>query len=251
MSERNWGHIPGFQNHADIPTRLGPLPNLLDSCWFNGPSFLLDPNFKFVEYVVSKLKLDQVESECKKGFRENLCFVVEGSDVDAVDEKSTQYELNELITMINYSTLKKLLIVTGYVFRFVNNMKAKLRKDNSIIVMDKFLTVCELDFVLDCWIIEEQKALQEQSNFNKLRTSLKLFHDDKKILRLKGRFANTLISFDEKFPIILRDSSYFTVLVVWDAHFKVLHHGVETTLEKVRAKFWIVKGRKTVKNIIR
>ena len=40
------------------------------------------------------------------------------------------------------------------------------------------------------------------------------------------------------------------MLIIRDVHERVMHHGIETTLSCVNAKFWIVKGRKTVKNVL-
>ena len=72
----------------------------------------------------------------------------------------------------------------------------------------------------------EQEILQRQARFGKLKVSLKLFVDTLGLLRLKGQFENAALDYDEK------------------SHERVLHHGTETTLNYVRSKIWIVKGRK-------
>ena len=41
------------------------------------------------------------------------------------------------------------------------------------------------------------------------------------------------------------------MLIIRDAHERIMHHGIETTLSCVRAKFWIVKITKTFKNVLR
>ena len=73
------------------------------------------------------------------------------------------------------------------------------------------------------------------------------------LLPLKGRFENARLDYDEKHSLILRslENSFFTELVILDSHERVLHHGFETTLSDVRSKFWIVKGRKPVKSVLR
>ena len=102
------------------------------------------------------------------------------------------------------------------------------------------------------WVKQEQKVLRNQDNFTKLEASLKLFEDNQGILRLRGRFAGSTLKYDEKYPIILRDScSYFTKLVILDAHERVIHQGVESTLSYVRSTYWVLKGRKTVKDVLR
>ena len=40
-------------------------------------------------------------------------------------------------------------------------------------------------------------------------------------------------------------------MIILDSHERVLHHGIETTLSDFRSKFWIVKGRKPVKSVLR
>ena len=70
---------------------------------------------------------------------------------------------------------------------------------------------------------------------------------------MKDRFANSSICYDERHPILLRSDtiSYFTTLIVRNSHQKVLHHGIETKLNHIRSIFWITKGRKTVKDILK
>ena len=91
--------------------------------------------------------------------------------------------------------------------------------------------------------------LQRQADFGKVKVSLKLFLDKLGLLRLKDRFENATLNYDEKHPLILRslENSCLTKLIILDLHKKVLHHGIETTLSDVRSKFWIVKGQKAVR----
>ena len=100
----------------------------------------------------------------------------------------------------------------------------------------------------------EQEILQRQIDFGKLEVSLKLFVDTLGlILRLKGRFENAALDYDEKHSLMLRslENSFFTKLIILDSYEKVLHHGIETTLSDVRSKFWIFKGQKAVKSVLR
>ena len=72
-------------------------------------------------------------------------------------------------------------------------------------------------------------------------------------MRLKGRFANSSLEYEEQHPFILRskDSSYFTRLIIFNAHEVTMHHGIKTILAWIRKNYWIVKGRKSVKEVIR
>ena len=61
---------------------------------------------------------------------------------------------------------------------------------------------------LKLWIKREQRLFKRQDNYSKLNASLKLFTDEEGIFRLKGRFANSSICYDE------RHRSYFEVVVL-------------------------------------
>ena len=83
-----------------------------------------------------------------------------------------------------------------------------------------------------------------------MKNSLKLFEAENSILRVRGRFGNTSFDEDVKHPMLIGGAErHFTVLLVRYGHAKVVHSGVEATLSWLRTKYWITKGRKTVKQI--
>ena len=94
--------------------------------------------------------------------------------------------------------------------------------------------------------------MQAQENYDKLKSSLKLFADNAGLFRLKGRFGESTLTFQEHCPILLRPSidSHVTRLIVFDAHEKVYHTGSEATLARLRHRYWVYKGRKSVKDIL-
>ena len=285
----NWFHIAGVNNPVDIPTRVCKLSDL--ERWFKGPEFLYS-NFEVDEFDVGekwKLVESVVESEMKvvkKNLKDaktvhNFCFETFSRGVEVSDEvlkvvrdveiehvnnlsvvqtsqtvtekKDVTNSIYNVIDITRFSSLKKLIMVTGYVFRFINNLKSKIKTEISKLVFDNVLTFDEYERAINLWVVAEQEMLKRQSDFMKLKTSLKLFNDSFGLLRLKGRFENALMNYEEKHPLILRSAadSYFTKLIIIDAHEKVLHHGIETTLNCIRSKFWIVRGRKAVKGVLR
>ena len=95
----------------------------------------------------------------------------------------------------------------------------------------------------------EQLHIQRSDKFRLLKKSLNLFYDDDGILRLKGRLENASMRFEEKFPILLRDS-HFLHLHIRKSHAEVWHDRVKATLTKLREKFWVVRGRQVVSRMI-
>ena len=124
--------------------------------------------------------------------------------------------------------MKKLIIVTGYLIRFVNNLKGTLKNDNANVLLENTLTIDEYNNALNLWIKTEQGILQRQTDFGKSKVLLKLYVDTLGLLRLKGRFKNAALDYDEKDPLILRtlENSFFSKLIILHPHEKVLHHGI-------------------------
>jgi len=259
VDRNKWYFVKGELNPADIPTRISKgLVDCFDDSWLSGPSFLLKSS---VDNFISNDELNSSETflESKKSFLQG-----EGCDDFKTETETNHYQTNltvttdinvclsEIINVGRFSCLRKLVVVTGFVIRYITNLKNKIRQFQHKNITEETLTVDEYNNALTILIIEEQRIMRQQSDFTKLEKSLKLFTTDDNVYRLKGRFQNSTMTTDEKHPIILRDgSSTFTKLVIWDAHQEVMHHGIETTLACLRKKFWIIKGRKTVKSVIR
>ena len=137
--------------------------------------------------------------------------------------------LNTVIDCTRFSTLKRLVSVTGYVMRFIGNIRKRLEKRTDIIT-DEVLTVEEYEEALSRWIAEEQLMIKENLNYGNVRASLNHFDDKDGVLRLRGRFANSKLRYERQYPVLLRSDSHFTKLIIWDAHEATMHHGVESTL---------------------
>ena len=90
--------------------------------------------------------------------------------------------IHNVIDTTRFSLLKKLVIVTAYVIRFVNNLK----NNNANGLLENTLTIDEYNNALNLWIKTEQEILQRQTDFGKLKVSLKLFVDTLGLLSLKG-----------------------------------------------------------------
>lgn len=177
------------------------------------------------------------------------------SDVGRIDTimiskvDNPTYFVKEIIDIDRFSTLNKLLSTIAYVLRFIHNLKSKVK--GTQVIMDETITLDERKCTMDLWITSEQDELKKRPDFSKLKSSLKLFVDDATCYRLRGRFGNSMLERDKKYPLILRGiESSFTKLLIEDSHYKVYHHGVETTLAYIRERFWILRGRRTVKSVL-
>ncbi|XP_068757821.1 uncharacterized protein [Montipora capricornis] len=100
------------------------------------------------------------------------------------------------------------------------------------------------------WIRHVQQEIPKSDKYPQMKSSLGLYRDEEGILRCRGRIGMSSLPYDTRFPILLPRSQYFTKLVILKCHDQVMHNGVAETLVQVRSRYWIVKGRQTVKSII-
>ena len=156
-------------------------------------------------------------------------------------------KLEEVIPCRSYCSLQKLVRVTAHVLRFLSNLK---RSFDSKKIAQEDITQEEYGYSQELWVKEVQKSFQESEKFGQLKVSLFLFSDDKDVLRCGGRLKNASIPYDTRFPIILPRDSFFTELVIWNCRQRVMHNGVRDTLTELTSKFWVLKGHRTVQNVI-
>ena len=109
--------------------------------------------------------------------------------------------IGEAIDCTKFSSVDKLLRVTSYVSRFINNVKFRIGK--SEVILNDELSADEMNASKIIWLKYEQSFLVAEWKFDKLKSSLKLFCDKDSIWSLKIRF-NQLITFSytNKFPIL-------------------------------------------------
>ena len=236
-----WFHVKSEENPSDFPTR--PFESYSE-IWEKGPRFLLNSSINVEPFEChDETLLVEVMKEKRKSVLESLTLA-------SVIENKSNNSLLSVVDITPFGSLKKVITVVGYVFRFINNVKNKIRKNHSLINMADTLSLEEYQASLTRLVRADQAIIKNDVKFNKMQQSLNLFPDDDGIFRLKGRFGCHL-PYEQSYPALINRKGHLGKLIVLDAHERSLHHGVETTLAKVRQKFWIVKGRKYVKDIIR
>ncbi|XP_060594566.1 uncharacterized protein LOC132748914 [Ruditapes philippinarum] len=179
----------------------------------------------------------------------------------AIDCKTSRDSLQtpniiEILDFQRYNSYMKLLRVTAYVNRFVNNCRRseKIRGP---------LETHEMDVAARQLIIhvqrqnypEVKKYLLENKSSRSRRptivTQLDLFMDDDKLIRCGGRLHNAPLQESTRFPYLLPSKHQFTDLIIKDAHIVQLHSGTASTVTFLRQKYWIPSIRQRVRKIVR
>lgn len=73
-----------------------------------------------------------------------------------------------------------------------------------------------------------------------------------KVLRLKARFVNSLLGYEQNFQSFYRVAKIikFTKLLIRNLHRKVYDKGLESTLSFFILQFWICKRRKAAEAVL-
>ena len=98
--------------------------------------------------------------------------------------------------------------------RIYFQLRTKQKKSNDYRSGD--LSTEEIIISKEHWLKYEQLFIANSDKYDeKVKNSLKLYYDEKGILRLNTRISYVeSFNFDKKFPILLRNDSHFTQLFI-------------------------------------
>ena len=197
-----WNHCPTDQNPADLLTRGITTSQLqLSSLWNNGPTWLLQETQWPVWNPLSTINLSLFEtevfesevSETKANTTETPNTASSGSN----QKQTNSVDIHLITDMSRYSSLEKLLMVTTYVYRFLQNIaKTEPRIEGPI-------TPSEKHEALKVWIknCQNRHYSKEIANLKSpsstrlpLVRQLRLYLDTEGYLRCGGRIHNAPLS---------------------------------------------------------
>lgn len=234
-----WHHCPGKENPADVPSR-GSTPSELNSNvqWRHGPSWL-----------VSLTEMPLIEDEptisetCLLELKVNR-----PSTSHSLLNASELVNLMEVVDCKKFSKLSRLVRVTAYVYKFVQRMKCKTNRQN--VVISSELSSAEIARAELQWLLTIQQGLVKDKAFSMWRKQFGLYLDERGLWRCRGRLENADLPIATRHPVLLPKHHPLTVLVIREAHERVMHNGIKETLAEVRARYWILQGRQVVRQVL-
>lgn len=227
-----WRHVPGQLNPADVASRGCSVSALVSHSLWWSPPWLTESESNWPE-----LRVDQPTD--LPGLR---CFAVTNSDP----------ELNLDFLLERFSNFDKLISVTGWIMRFVNNLRNKNTRTSQT-----YLTVSERKKALLHWVnlIQKQnfsseiEQLRDDSQVKGHLRRLNPFIDKDGLLRVGGRLKNANLNFDARHPLLLPKAGTFVKLLITDLHIKNAHAGPNALLAILQRNFWVLSARRVVRNV--
>lgn len=161
-----------------------------------------------------------------------------------------------LIDLNNYSNFDKVVRVTSWVRRFVNNCRSSANKlvgplttkelnDSEIY----WIRVVQQDhFAEEISLLKNGKSIKNTSTLFQLNP--KLDNNDLLCVSSRLQYANCCDT-SRKNPWIIPPKTKLAELLIIKCHKKVFHSGLSSTFTELRERFFIIRGRQLVKSIIR
>ncbi len=148
----------------------------------------------------------------------------------------------------NFSSLGRLVRVTAWIQRFLAN--CRLDKENR--ALGDTLDPDELMKAENWWLRKTQTESFPMGEKQQTLARLNPKKDEDGLLRAYGRLQNACERpRDAKYPILLPKDHAITKLVIVDRHERLGHGtGTEHLLAELRARFWVIKGRRAVRNVV-
>ena len=247
----SWRFCPGEKNPADLPSRGIRGPDLAQTeAWWHGAEFLKSSK-EIWPSEPGNTEIDENEAnvEVMKPKPPSLITRL----LTNVSKTVALPNIEVIIDCNRYSSKTRLLRVTARVMQFIDSIPGCR-------VASGELTVDELTAAEKLWVrLIQASSFKDEirclSRINEKETMLvkhiDLFKDQENIIRCRGRIDESSLSFSKKQPILLPSKHPFTDLIILDYHKIVHHNGIKETLNSIREKYWIVRGREAVKRMVR
>lgn len=220
----DWRHIAGPLNPADLPSRGCSVNELLKSRWWEGPNWLVLPP---EEWPVSKVvpNPEIVNSEKRKTVT-----------------SATNSEVKKFKFFDDISSFGKITRIMAYILRFCKNLKRgqNIRKKGKLEVTE--LQEAE-KFIL--------KEIQQESFNNEKQLNLRIIKGKDKLLRIESRVAYRKDLETFRFPILLPSKHQLVKKLIMQRHIELDHAGTQILMSNLREQYWIIKSRKTVRQMVR
>ncbi|KAL0881929.1 hypothetical protein ABMA27_001688 [Loxostege sticticalis] len=242
--ELPWRHVSGKDNPADLVSRGISLVDLSkSSLWWDGPSFLRDPEFSpSSSSVSSQLEIDAQELP-----------EVKPSSVHALT--SEHITGMSLFPFHRFSQFNRMSRAAAYALRFIHNLRNKNDRRTGPLGVDELRDSVNMlarlsqleSYPSEFKLLSQTGSLKTKHNLSKLN----LFIGEDKLIRVGGRIEySSNFNYDKKHPILISSKHHFSVLLFRYEHARLLHAAPQALLFALRERWWPVRGRDLAKKVM-
>ncbi|XP_076247890.1 uncharacterized protein LOC143187553 [Calliopsis andreniformis] len=227
---KQWGHVPGRVNPADLPSRGCAIDQLIIFRWWEGPNWLhmASENWPNSE---SNYDEEEINKELKKTKAENIALMALEKVISWYIEISSSY--TKTVRIVAWMKRFCFNCRTGLEFRKKQDLSLEEIKDTEVLLIKTIQT--------ECFTGENDVRIKHFLPFK----------DESNIIRLNTKIVLREDTYNFRCPIILPNCNKLVKLIIKEKHETLKHSGVEITMSALREKFWILGGRKAIRSDIK
>ena len=235
---KDWFHVDGKDNPADIVSRGTSPDRLHKSIWLQGPPFLSQYKSEWKTNCPNVDELDVDDRELKK----SVALVCTQGSIHPID-----------LLCSHFSSWYKLKKALSWILRVRNALLHRTSckglisvdelKESERIILRHVQLSC---FPSEVTSLFASKSVAKSSVLHKLSPML----NEERLLVVQGRLTHSPVGVDHRFPIVVPHKHPISSLIVSDIHGSA-HLGQEWVVSIVRNRFWITNMRRVVKRVAR
>ena len=240
--KEQWRHVPGTLNPADDCSRGLAASDLAPDCrWLRGPGFLWQDEENWPPKQDTG-PLRPRQEEVKEEKFAGLTLQRQPVLPDAT-KFSCWLKYRRVAAWVRRFTHNTAICASGAGTRFSGPLSAQELRDAEVWILKQ---VQRASYPEETHSLALGKELPGKSGL----LPLSPYRDDDGLMRVGGRLGNAPVPEDARHPIILPPRGEITRLVILQKHEKCGHAGVAQTLNETREKYWVVRGRTAVKQLL-
>ncbi|GFV00940.1 integrase catalytic domain-containing protein [Trichonephila clavipes] len=220
----DWYYVPGSKNPADLPSRGCSVDVLAKSNWWEGPDWLRGPP---KDWPIKEIYPD---------------FEIVNAEKRKTVTSATNLETNKFKFFNDVSSFGKIVRIMAYVLRFCNNLK-KNRIDHK----KGKLEVAEL-YEAEKVILKE---IQLETLAEEKQIKLNTMKGDDGLIRVETRVSCRKDLETFRYSILLPNTHQLVKKLIMEKHIELEHAGTQTLMSNLRESYWIIKSRKTIRQVVR
>ncbi|UYV75384.1 hypothetical protein LAZ67_13000077 [Cordylochernes scorpioides] len=229
--KENWHHVSGVNNPADLPSRGSSVKKLIEHRWWEGPSFLWSEEASWNQF-------DPIfdEEEINKELKKTVNIAVNSTKDNFMDK------------LERYGDYHRIVRIVAYLLRFKRKTISDESRPGQHDKMSKEISVEEFEEAEK--VVLRHIQLISFGRDDKRINKLNAFTDEYGLYRIKSQLYFGEDDYDTRCPIVLPGENQVVKLLIRKEHEMMSHAGIQTTQQLVRRRFWILKGKRTIRSII-
>ncbi|UYV79156.1 hypothetical protein LAZ67_17001281, partial [Cordylochernes scorpioides] len=243
--KENWHHVSGVNNPADLPSRGSSVKKLIEHKWWEGPSFLWGEEASWNQF-------DPIfdEEEINKELKKTVNIAVNSTKDNFMDK------------LERYGDYHRIVRIVAYLLRFKRKTVSDQSRPGQHDKMSKEISVEEFEEAEK--VVLRHIQLISFGRDDKRINKLNAFTYEYGLYRIKSQLYFGEDDYDTRCPIVLPGENQvvkkirpnpnnllvLVKLLIRKEHEMMSHAGIQTTQQLVRRRFWILKGKRTIRSII-